>query len=178
MTSPTLSDARLIRAREYLIGVPALTIKNPWPVAICHPVEAVAKRIENRPWPAPVSVSTVLIHAGAGYDPFGVQFLRLRAGIDPSTAVPSAIVAVADIAYCCDASRYTDTVVCGCGTWAAAGQYHWRLANVRVLPFPVPCKGAQKLWHPKPAVVDAVARQLAVIAGRTKSSTEKEPTNA
>jgi hypothetical protein len=172
MTSPTLSEGRLIRAREYLIGVPALTIKNPWPVAICHPVEAVAKRVENRPWPAPASLSTVMIHAGKGYDPVGVQFLRLRAGIDPSTAVPSAIVAVADIAHCCGASRDTDTVVCGCGTWAAAGQYHWRLANVRVLPFPVGCNGAQRLWHPKPPVVEAVARQLADLT--VKSSTEKE----
>lgn len=175
MTSPAVDDARLIRAREYLIGAPALTIKNPWPVAICHPVEAVAKRIENRPWPAPPSLSTVLIHAGKGYDPFGVQFLRLRAGIDPSSAVPSAVVAVADIAHCCGASRFTDTVVCGCGTWAVAGQYHWRLANVRVLPVPVTCAGAQRLWYPKPAVVEAVARQLADLTA--KGSTEKVATD-
>lgn len=47
-----------------------------------------------------------------------------------------------------------------CGPWAARGQYHWRLANVRALPEPVPCKGALGLWTLPDDVEAAVAAQL------------------
>lgn len=45
------------------------------------------------------------------------------------------------------------------GDWNA-GRYAWRLANVRKLREPVPCRGAQKLWNPSALIVAKVMAQL------------------
>ena len=47
-----------------------------------------------------------------------------------------------------------------CSAWAAGGQWHWHLANVRPLADPVPCKGALGLWHLSDEVEKAVRAQL------------------
>jgi hypothetical protein len=76
--------------------------------------------------------------------------------------VTSAIVAVADLAFACDTSRWTNHIACPCGQWAMPGQCHWNLTNVRALPEPVPCRGRQGLWRPDETVRVAVEQQLAL----------------
>jgi hypothetical protein len=136
-----------------LIDTPALTLHNPWAHAIAH----FGKDVENRSWMPPEHIDRILIHAGKAWSPTGSGYLReLGFGeiedYDPAT---SAIVAVADVAYACDAARRN--APCGCGRWAAAGQCHWRLGTVWTLAEPVPCAGRQGLWRPAPEVLEAVA---------------------
>lgn len=135
-----------------LTGVPALTLRNPWAHLIAHH----GKNVENRGWKPPARLRRFLVHAGAGWD----DYPYLSSGIDFDGIVPSAVVAVVDVDSVCDASRYTDTLVCDCGEWAVPGQVHWRLVNVAALPQPVPCKGRQGLWRPDNTTAAAVARQL------------------
>ena len=133
----------------------ALTLKNPWPFAITD----LGKRVENRTWDAPPFVDTLFIHSGKGWDKNLPT--RIFGGAD-ANAPRSAIVAIAQLAYCCDASVGRDRVVCACGEWAAAGQYHWRLADeLTVLASPVPCRGALGLWRPSDDVLNAIRGQVA-----------------
>lgn len=136
--------------------LPALTLHQPWAYAIAH----CGKDVENRTWPAPESVNQIMIHAGKAWDAAGMGRLRdLGCDITTAVTVTSAVVAVADLMWVCDAAHRR--VSCGCGAWAVAGQYHWRLGNVRALPVPVPCRGFQRLWWPAAEVQVGVRAQLA-----------------
>jgi hypothetical protein len=141
-----------------LTGAPALTLRLPW----AHLIAFHGKNVENRGWMPPEHVHRLLVHSGKGWDRDAEQMLRDR-NLDIDGVQPSAIVAVADLAFACDTSRTTPTVVCACGEWAMAGQCHWNLANVHYLPDPVPAKGRQGLWRPAPNILAAVERQLAVV---------------
>jgi hypothetical protein len=154
----------------------ALTVKVPWSFAIAHG----SKRVENRSWPPPSSLTELAIHAGArsGWDDAG-EFSPLVIGAwrdyvvtlpADNAALPwprkeslhldfSAVVAVVtvtgwhhpfDLPY--DSGR--------CSEWAVAGQFHWQLGNVRTLAAPVPCGGHQKLWPLPDEVESAVRAQL------------------
>jgi hypothetical protein len=135
-----------------LTGVPAITLKNPWADLIARG----GKDVENRTWMPHQGVTRLLIHAGKAWDDNAPSF---------SVVATSAIVAIADLAYACDTSRWTATRTCDCGEWAMPGQCHWRLVNVYALPEPVPAKGRQGLWRPDPTVRAAVEQQLAAVAG-------------
>ena len=137
---------------QLLGGVPALTLRNPWARAITHH----GKDVENRSWMPHDGVHSLMVHAGKGWDRWPDSVPQVPA----EEVATSAIVAVADLAWACNTSRYRDRVVCRCGPWAVAGQCHWRLRNVVVLAEPVPCDGAQGLWRPGSALVEAVAGQL------------------
>lgn len=146
--------------RDALTGVPALTLHNPWGLAIAR----YGKDVENRGWAPPPGVTRLFIHAGKDFDSTGLALLR-RYGHDDALAhvVPSAIVAVADLEQVCRVALNSRRR-CSCGRWAFAGQAHWRLTNVHALPSPVPCRGRQRLWHPAGAILDAVAESLARLA--------------
>jgi hypothetical protein len=139
--------------RPHLIDARALTLLNPWAHLIAHH----GKDVENRSWMPPESVDELLIHAGKGWDRHNNR--RPLVG-EIGEVVPSAVVAVARLAYACNTSRWIQGVVCACGPWAMSGQCHWRLSEVWSLRNPVPCSGAQGLWRPSPAVLDAVRAQL------------------
>jgi hypothetical protein len=68
-----------------------------------------------------------------------------------------AVVAVANLTEVCGESRYTTWIRCACRPWGVAKQRHFILADVRVLPEPVPCRGRQRLWR-LPEDVDAKVR--------------------
>lgn len=138
-----------------LTDVPALTLLNPWAHLIAH----CGKDVENRTWMPPEGVWRLLIHAGKRWDRDAQA--RLHFLYDTDRVAKAAIVAVADLAFACDASRWRDMVVCACGDWAQPAQCHWRLANVRPLAEPVPAVGRQGLWRPSPEVRAAVERVLA-----------------
>ena len=160
----------------------ALTVKAPWSWAIAHG----GKDVENRTWQPPCWLGPLAIHAGArsGWDRDGEYspvvrrawntWARTRSDAAELIGGPTrnshlipfgAIVAVAEVNTChYDGSCYLfpafDDESGRCSAWAAGGQWHWHLANVRPLADPVPCKGALGLWHLSDEVEKAVRAQL------------------
>lgn len=139
-----------------------LTVVQPWTWSIMH-----GKPIENRTWKTTFR-GTFALHAGKGWDWDGadsplVQEAWRNAGHDVYWLDPDhdqialgAVLAVADLVDICDLF-----FGCDCGPWATTrNQYHWRIANVRPLAEPVPCKGALGLWTLPDDVEAAVAAQL------------------
>jgi len=153
-------------------NIPALTLHRPWPYCITGLYELVAKRVENRSW-ATRHRGDLLLHAGRRWNTRDLQaacrFVHVsggRPGLIPAAeqAHPTGVVATVRVVDVCAGSAHTDTVVCGCGPWAMPGQYHWRIDQVRVLPSPVECRGAQGLWRPSPEVLAQVSAQTGVPA--------------
>lgn len=152
----------------------ALTLWPEWAWAVAH----LGKDVENRGWAPPSYIlgQWIAIHAGKNVGgrtgPRAYQEgtalvieTALRVGLDPYApdsfvtrmhrelcATTSAVVAVARVEAEC--------ARCAPSAWAAAGQYHWRLHDVRTLARAVPCRGAQGLWVVPREVEDAVAAQL------------------
>jgi hypothetical protein len=143
-----------------------LSTKQPWLGAIILR----DKRTENRGWPAPPWIigHDIALHASRKPDwdaPLKAwTAARLYpprlAGITQAqwcrdhAAVLGAVLAVAGIAGCHHSSNAAE---CRCDRWAAAGQYHWAVDDVRPLAEPVPCNGALKLW-PMPDDVEKLVR--------------------
>lgn len=146
----------------------ALTLWPEWAWAICH----FGKRVENRGWTPPASIigTRIAIHAG--------KHIGGRPGrpayIEGFSAVALALLACGGGER--DVTRWwlqrppTSAIVCTAVVtgwdrdqrtgWDVPGQYHWRLADVQVLPEPVPCRGAQGLWR---VPADIAARVLAQV---------------
>lgn len=139
----------------------ALTIQQPWADAIAQPAEPhrPAKRVENRVWPIPPKHvgARILLHAGVEEDRNAV----LTCGRDwPDQR--GVVLAVARLTACHQVP--TRGPVC-CAPWGfppAPGQtlWHWTLTDVQTLPQPIAARGAQKLWRPSPALVEAVRAQV------------------
>lgn len=157
----------------------ALTVRQPWAWAIAHG----GKDIENRTWSSSYR-GLLAIHAAARWDGDGAWARRvidaaskdqqpggyfdppLRVEFDTGTGrtlrllsdnrrfILGAVVAVAELV---DVARGASS------PWAQPDQFHWRLANVRALPEPVPCKGQLGLWALPPDVDTAVGAQLAAL---------------
>lgn len=140
----------------------ALTVRIPWPWAICY----LGKPVENRGWrPSPSQLrpgEKFAIHAGKM--PSVIEIREAFAGmaamdaIDDTTNLPtmadlrtqeSAIVAVATFggAVTKHPSRWF------CGT------YGWMLDDLIVLPEPVKCRGAQGLWEVPGDVLEKMREQ-------------------
>jgi hypothetical protein len=150
----------------------ALTLWPEWAWAVTH----LGKTIENRPYPPPESLigQRIAIHAGvmvggrterwgrpfleafglvmdmagdAGWGPIiikndqRIEFRKGSAAIDFDLQAlhRGAVVATARVPgyYGYNVSRH----------WGAPGQYQWRIADVKVLAKPVPCRGYQRLWN-------------------------------
>jgi hypothetical protein len=137
-------------------AVKALTVQQPWAWAIAKGY----KLIENRTWSTPHR-GPLAIHAGKTWDqdsiPEVLHRLREHGIRTPQTfkdelplAGVGAVIASADlVSICLESYRWPRrglSTVCQCGDWAAGGQYHWQLANVRALAEPVPAKGRLGLW--------------------------------
>lgn len=147
-----------------------LTLWRPWAAAIVHG----PKRVENRPWFPPLSLLDcglwIAVHAGKRWDPGGARFIaetwqECPAALDhddeetgwPPAFVAQGIVGVARVAGVEGAGgRYGQPT----DPWAV-GPWCWHLADVRVLPTPIPCRGAQGLWTLPPDVL-AVIEPLCV----------------
>jgi hypothetical protein len=134
----------------------ALSVKQPWAMAICH-----GKDVENRSHRTRRR-GPVAIHASQKFDdiPFStLAWILERTGLTREQAVRfdhrGAVVAVADIVGCheCPQGRQ-------CSPWAVAGQWHWDLSNVHVLATPVPCRGQLGMWWLPEHVHAAVAAQI------------------
>jgi hypothetical protein len=148
----------------------AITIRHPWPWAICH----LGKPIENRDWrPSHVQLKVgekFAIHAGKmpSVAEISGAFAGMHAmdAIDEFTKVPtlaqlrtqeSAIVAVA---------TFGGAVGLHPSKWFV-GLYGWKLLGERddvpliVLPEPVKCRGAQGLWDVPSDVLELMRAQFA-----------------
>ena len=165
-----------------MTGLYALTLRQPWAFAVAHG----GKRVENRSWQCPLWLTELAIHAGArsGWDddgefsPLVVRAWRQHiAALPPmNAALPyprreslhmdfGAVVAVARVTSChLDGQCYLfpafDDETGRCSPWAASGQYHWQLADIRTLAKPVPCRGQRKLWTLPDDVESAIRAQL------------------
>lgn len=62
-----------------------------------------------------------------------------------------------------DGNWERDPVYGRCSPWAVRGQWHIVFANVRVLPEPVPCRGALGLWRLTDEVEQAARGQLEAV---------------
>ncbi len=156
----------------------ALTLWRPWPFAILHLPEGEAKRVENRPWKPWASVigKRIALHAGKHMDdnvlrtlfPLAVDVRAYDEGILGTAVVKG---------WICNEDSLLQSKYDYGGTLTAAdaeaaydsrwffGPYGWVLEDVRALPEPIPCKGAQGLWTVP-----------AAIAALLPSPTDPEPT--
>lgn len=139
----------------------ALTLKHPWPFAICR----LGKRIENRTWePYPKQLKVgdwLAIHGGvaprngAPWDEamsdlhsLQVRGLALNAIRLGETILPG-IVAVC---------RFGGVVTESEDPWFS-GPFGWLLEEATVLLEPVACKGAQGLWEIPEGAMPVVRRR-------------------
>ncbi len=166
----------------------ALTLRHPWPFAICH----LGKRIENRGWePSPKQLrigDRFAIHGGVApkrgsvsyADPIQKAYLLSErfAGVHfpPEDVIfRVGIVAVATFGGITLDGRG----VCDCGR-IEHGRCHmacpsqsvdpwfddvpnnkgWMLRDLFVLPTPIQCKGAQGLWDVSSYVLAKINEQL------------------
>ncbi|WP_187414102.1 ASCH domain-containing protein [Nonomuraea sp. PA05] len=132
----------------------ALTVYQPWAWAIAFG----DKDVENRTR-GTRHRGELAIHAGKPWDEYGAADPRIIAAAG-QLAGPllrddrfefGSIVAVAEL---------VDVVRDSPSPWAAPGQCHWLLANVRPVAEPVPCRGWQNVWDVPPEVEVAVQAQL------------------
>jgi hypothetical protein len=138
----------------------ALTIWRPWTHAICHPGPK-AKRVENRCWSPPrwLIGQTIAIHAGRRYDNAeACRFIAAILGAPPPGPAdcPEGIVALAVVV---GARTHDGDRPAADNPWLV-GPVGWLLDQVRALPRPVACPGAQGVWLVPADVEAAVQRQI------------------
>ena len=128
----------------------AVTLWRPWDHAILYG----GKRIENRPWkPWPSIIGKrIALHSGRKYDTEGAQWM-LSQGLytppPPSECIAGAIVGTATVS-----GFVTDSD----SSWFF-GPYGWVLMDVKALPEPILCRGAQGLWNlPKQVELQVLAQ--------------------
>jgi hypothetical protein len=143
----------------------ALTVMQPWAGAIAYG----KKNVENRTWSAPDYIigQTFAVHAGRSVDWDATAAAWIAAGLTPYDGIATrkawsasltlgAVVAVARVTASCLPWECRGE----CSPWAAKGQDHWQLADVRPLPEPVPCRGMLGLWRLPDEVERLVRAQI------------------
>ena len=139
----------------------ALTLRHPWPWAVCY----FGKDLENRVWrPSQLRLGDRLaIHAGkmpslteireafAGMDAMGaIAHVRDIPTLEQLRRQESAIVAVV---------KFGGATASDVSPWFC-GPYGWRLYDLVVLPEPVKCRGARGLWDVPPDVLAKMRSQF------------------
>ncbi|HTS99901.1 MAG TPA: hypothetical protein VMI33_25130 [Streptosporangiaceae bacterium] len=137
----------------------ALSVRQPWAWAIARGHKRVLNRAHDTGYRGPVAIYASF---RVDLDSFESPVVRRVASTawtsaDPVTAI-GGIVAVVGLQGVCAAARSGER--CGCGEWAAPGDYHWQLAAPRPLRWPVLALGQAGLWELAPAVADGVLRML------------------
>lgn len=134
----------------------ALTVQQPWVWAITDH----GKRVENRVWAPGYRIDRLLIHAGLTLDKHAVKWFNDSGLNVPDGLVTGSIVAITSLVGVCSTTVRDPAVVCRCGLWAAAGQHHWQLGDVEVLPEPIPCRGRLGLWQPSDDIVAVIDKAV------------------
>ena len=136
----------------------ALTLWQPWATLIVLGL----KRYETRSW-GTYYRGPLLIHAGKRCDRQHERMLREEGWLDDVDGpLPTGVIlAVAQLASMRAAAGVdVDHKEMLFGDFSL-GRYAWRLADVRPLAEPIPCRGKQGLWTPDAHVLDLVDAQLA-----------------
>lgn len=147
----------------------ALTLWQPWASSIVYG----PKRIENRPWRPPENLmgERFLIHAGLKWDESAVALLaahwpQFREAEDLKIKFPTgAIIGRARIVGCLSKTPADQTAL----DFGKAdtlerhrhdpfffGPFGWVLEDVEAFDEPIECRGFQKLWGPKPEVLERI----------------------
>ncbi|HEX2677838.1 MAG TPA: hypothetical protein VHM19_14395 [Polyangiales bacterium] len=152
----------------------ALTLHRPWPFAILHLPPALVKRVENRPWKPWPSVigKRIAIHAGKKLDRGAeteiLGFMdehdinggdeRLYSEGIVGTAVVKGWMEFESGDY---GGELTERQMIDAfnSPWFF-GPFGWVLEDVRALPEPIPCKGAQGLWRVPADIAARVANEV------------------
>lgn len=159
-----------------------LSLTRPWADLVLRH----GKDIENRTWMTWTQLGQpLLIHAAKAWNEDAIDFARQAIGgawLDRRSTTPAdgwcgssehhptGIVGVVDLVSICTAKPdFAQPLSCGCGPWAMPGQYHWKLANPRPFPKPIPCRGMPGLFTPNDEVLAAVAAALDVPVGTVES---------
>jgi hypothetical protein len=147
--------------------LPAITIWQPyaWAIAAGH------KRVENRTWLPRIVGVDIAIHAGKTLDEDALLAMQVGSYLPDRGDAPEADQlargAVVAVARLFAATRYPAMVQSQLGAGQLRwfnGPVGWLLSDVRRLPEPVPCRGAQGLWALPGDVDAAVRRQVEVAA--------------
>ncbi len=134
----------------------AVSVRQPWAWAIARGHQGILNRAWNTGYRGPVAIyASFRVDLGSFEN--RVLWEAYRDSADPAAAI-GGIVAVVGLAGVCSAAASGGP--CGCGRWAAADSYHWRLADPRPLRWPVLALGRPGLWELAPAVASGVARLL------------------
>lgn len=141
----------------------ALTLRHPWPWAIVN-----GKPVENRKWAPPAS----LLHPGdwlafhGGKPPVGkaaneasddLKWMVDRGLVKPGNLMSALVGPYASAIFA--VVRYTGTVTAHDSPWFF-GPFGWCWDRIIVLPKPVPCRGAQKLWAVPADVLEQMRAQV------------------
>lgn len=151
-----------------------LTVREPWAWAIAEGY----KRVENRVWGTDYR-GLLAIHSGKAAPPKAdcrhVQLLlRHLHGVDVDVRGRALqgrgrIVALCQLANVSPPGRPQHSFVEVHGAerwqWAAAGQYHWILEDVRRIARGPQVQGRLGLWRPTPEM-EATLHRLAAVGGR------------
>jgi hypothetical protein len=136
--------------------IPALTLRQPWAFAVTD----LDKLVENRDFrPSHRFIGGPLaIHAGKTIETDDILELRRRGHQVPLAheLVLGAVVAVVTLRGTVSAVHQLADAQ---QQWFC-GPFGWLMADVAVLPEPIPCRGHQALWYLPPDVEDAVKRML------------------
>lgn len=126
---------------DALPAVRGLTVHRPWAWAIIFGGKDVENRGRATRWRG-----TLAVHAGLG------QVEGMPAGLFPADAYDWSghVVGLVDVI----------DVAPSDSPWAMTGYQHWRLANPRPLPTPVPARGLPGLWIPPMDVTARIFDQL------------------
>ena len=159
MTAPTAALRAALT--DQATDVRGLSVRQPWASAIAH----LGKRVENRGRPVTYT-GHVLIHASRTPD---APAMREAPTDLPHRDARGAILAVARIADCHSAT----TCAGRCDPWAEPPIdwaeprpiWHWRLADVVPLAYPVSARGAVYLWRPAMGLRHQVAASLPTEGG-------------
>ncbi len=148
----------------------ALTVKDPWATLIAIGAKQIETRSYRTRHRGPIAIHSSKAFSREDQELCFQEPVRgalERAGIRFPTDMPrGAIIAVAEAAACAQVPGGQD--------WEedippepersfgfySPNRWMWRLANIRRLTEPVPCRGMLGLWRPSPEVIEAVAGQV------------------
>jgi hypothetical protein len=150
-------------ARALTPPVYGLTLLQPWPYAIT----TLGKRVENRGWTPPSWLMGKWFGLHGSVYPNGRKLQEALGDHEVLCRRYGCTVPVEDFAtiaiHGVFALARVDKVLtgkdAGLSKWFS-GPYGWRICELIVLPDPVPCKGAQRLWEISDLVMGKIRRQL------------------
>jgi hypothetical protein len=128
----------------------AITVRQPWAWQIVNQGKNIENRTRNI---AGKYRGPVAIHAGLKADDEAMRWLPARAPewvTAPRIFYYGAILGVADLVDVHHGAENARIAPCGphCGEWGEGGSWHLVLANPRLLPRPIYCRGMLGLWTP------------------------------